>query len=142
MSKSKHVKINFFPGATTSDMFDFLNPLLKERPYHVILNIGTNDFLQDTGLTPRNIVHDIVRLAKYISGQGIKCSISGIIFRDDDLWMKGQVVNKVLRESLPESIAFIDNSNIELGHLNRRGLHLTEEAMVLLHIILSTISKP
>ena len=80
--------------------------------------------LQDTGLTPRDIVHDIVRLAKYITGQGIKCSISGIIFRDDDLWMKGQEVNKTLRESLPESIAFIDNSNIELGHLNKSGLRL------------------
>ena len=123
MSRSKQVKINSFPGATTSDMFDFLKPLLKKDPDHVILNIGTND-LQDTGLTPRDTVHDIVRLAKYITGQGIKCSISSIIFRDDDLWMKGQAVNKILMESLPESIAFIDNSNIELGHLNRSGLHL------------------
>ena len=38
--------------------------------------------------------------------------------------MKGQAVNKILSESLSESIAFIDNSNIELGHLNRSGLHL------------------
>ena len=126
MSRSKQVKINSFPGATTSDMFDLLKPLLKKDPDHVILNIGTND-LQDTGLTPRDIVHDIVCLAKYITGQGIKCSISGIIFRDDNLWMKGQAVNKILRESLPESIAFIDNSNIELGHLNRSGLHLNRE---------------
>ena len=85
MYRSKQVKINSFPGATTSDMFDFLKPLLKKDPDHVILNIGTND-LQDTGLTPRDIVHDIVHLAKYITGQGIKCSISGIIFRDDDLF--------------------------------------------------------
>ena len=85
----------------------------------MILNIGTND-LQDTGLTRCDIVHDIVHL----TGQGIKCSISGIIFRDDDVWLKGQAVNKILRESLPESIAFIDNSNIKLGHLNRSRLHL------------------
>ena len=123
MSRRKQVKINSFPGATTSDMFDFLKPFLKKDPDHVILNIGTDD-LQNTGLTPRDIVHDIVRLATYITGQGIKCSISGIIFRDDDLWMKGQAVNKILRESLPESIAFIDNSNIELGHINRSRLHL------------------
>ena len=50
MSRSKQVRINSFPGATTSDMFDFLKPLLKKDPDHVILNIGTND-LQDTGLT-------------------------------------------------------------------------------------------
>ena len=41
---------------------------------------------------------------------------------DDDLWTKGQEVNKILRNSLPENIAFIDNSNIELGHLNKSGL--------------------
>ena len=86
MSRSKKVKINSFPGATTSDMFDFLKPLLKKDPDHFIVNIGTND-LQDTGLTPRDIVHEIVRLSKYVTGQGIKCSISGIIIRDDDLWM-------------------------------------------------------
>ena len=123
MSRSRQVKTNPFPVATTSGMFDFLKPLLKKEPDHVILNIGTND-LQDTGLTPRDIVNNIVRLSKYITGQGIKCSISGIIFRDDELWMKGQEVNKILRDSLPESIAFIDKSNIELGHLNRSGLHL------------------
>ena len=103
-------------------MLDFLKPLLKKDSDHVILNIGTND-LQDTDLTPRDIVDDIIRLAKYIAGQGIKCSISGIIFRDD-LWMKGQEVNKILRDSLPESIVFIDNCNIEVGHLNRSGLHI------------------
>ena len=123
MSRSKQVKINSFPGATTSDIFDFLKPLLKKDSDHVILSIGTND-LQDTGLTPCDIVHDIVCLAKYITGQGIKCSISGIMFRDDDLWMKGQAVNKTLRESLPKNKAFIDDSNIELGHPNRSGLHL------------------
>ena len=96
---------------------------MKKGPDHVILNIGTND-VQDTGLTPRDIVNHIVHLAKYITGQGIKCSISGIIFMDDDLWMKGQEVNKILRESLLESIAF---SNIELGHLNRSRLHLNRK---------------
>ena len=81
-------------------MFDFLKPLLKKDPDHVILNIGAND-LQDTGLTPRDIFNDIVRLTRYITGQEIKCSISGIIFRDDELWMKGQEVNRILRDSLP-----------------------------------------
>ena len=123
MSRSTQAKINSFPGATTSDMFDFLKPLLEKDPDHVILNIGTSD-LQDTGLTPRDIANDIVRLAKYVTGQRIKCSISGVIFRDDDPWMKGQELNKILRDSLPERIAFIANSNIELGHLNRNGLHL------------------
>ena len=137
MSRSKQVKINSFRGATTSDMFDFLKPLLKKDPDHVILNIGTND-LQDTGLTPRDIVHDIVRLAKYITGQGINCSISGIIFRDDDLWMKGQVVNKILSTTRSISVRIgqflSERSRTQLVHVIST-LVLSEQRQILFHRI-------
>ena len=126
MSRNRQVEISSLSGGNTSDMFDFLKPLLKKDPDHVILNISTNDS-QGTGLTPRDLVTDIVCLAKYITGQRIKCSISFIIL---GMMIFGRKVrgeggaNRILRDFLPESIAFLDNSNIELGHLNGSGLHL------------------
>ena len=61
---------------------------------------------------------------------------------DDDLWMKGQEVNKILRDSLPESIAVIDNSNVELGHLNRSGLHLNTRGQARIQTGSSGFWKP
>ena len=43
MSRNRQVEISSLSGANTSDMFDFLKPLLKKDPDHVILNISTND---------------------------------------------------------------------------------------------------
>ena len=38
-----HVEVRPFPGALVEDMEDYLKPLLKKKPTHLILHIGTND---------------------------------------------------------------------------------------------------
>ena len=43
LSRKYKTKIRSFPGATVSDMFDYIKPLLKKRPEKIILVIGAND---------------------------------------------------------------------------------------------------
>ena len=45
MSSKRLVKVRKFPGATISDMYHYLIPLLEKKPDHVILHVGTNDVL-------------------------------------------------------------------------------------------------
>ena len=39
------VKVRYFPGALTDDMYDYMKPLLWKLPDYIILHIGTNDTL-------------------------------------------------------------------------------------------------
>ena len=56
MSKSRGIKVHSFPGATVSDMEDYLKPLIKKRPARIILHYGTNDLNTSQ---PAHIAEDI-----------------------------------------------------------------------------------
>ena len=43
VSKTHPVKVRFFPGARIKDMHHYLTPILKSKPEHLILHVGTND---------------------------------------------------------------------------------------------------
>ena len=102
-------------------MTHFLQPLMRKKPDHVLIYIGTND-LCDTLLSPNDIAHNVVNLVKSVTSEEIKCSVSSLIQRNDDLWEKK--VNAVLKRILPDQCSFIDNSNINTSRLKRSGLNL------------------
>ena len=37
------LKVRNFPGLAVRDMYDYVKPLLRKRPSHVLLHVGTND---------------------------------------------------------------------------------------------------
>ena len=113
MSRSKFVKVFSFSGATTEDMKSYLVPLIEKKPDHIILNIGTNHL---TGDTPESIVEKILGLADMITSKGIKCSVSQLIIRNDQLWHKGKRVNQILSERLPKHISLVSSENITVNH--------------------------
>ena len=78
-----------------------------------------------TLLSPDDIAHNVVNLVKSVTSKGIKCSVSSLVQRNDELWEKDQKVNVALKRILhvPDQCSFIDNSNINTSHLNRSGLH-------------------
>ena len=132
MSRKNNVKVHSFSGATTEDMTDFLKPLFKKKPAHLIIHAGTNDLAYDE---PEEIAKNIVALTKLAEQEGIKCAVSNIVKRDDHhLWNKAQRVNCLLNKS---EISIIDNSNITLNHLNRSALHLNKrgDGALILNII-------
>ena len=79
--------------------------------------------LVKTWTMPQDIANNIFNLIKTINLQGVRCSVSGIIRRDDERLDKGQQDNSYLNGLLPAECILIDNNNISLSHLNKTGLH-------------------
>ena len=64
LSNKYNVKVRCFPGATISDMFDYLKPLFKSDPETVIIHIGTND---STKSSSRELLDKMLELKSFIS---------------------------------------------------------------------------
>ena len=123
MSRNKRVKISSFPGANTEDMKDFLTPLLRKKPDELILHIGTNNLQEES---PNKIASDIIRLAERVRDSGVRSTVSLITYRGDDLRMKADVVNNIIKSEVrhKSGISIIDHPNITERHLNGSKLHL------------------
>ena len=64
LKTGKHkVKVRYFPGARTDDLYDYMKPLLRKSTDYIILYIGTNDALDNTS---REILDKILKLKTYI----------------------------------------------------------------------------
>ena len=127
ISRSNKVVVKSFPGATTEDMEDFVKPLLRKKPDNVILHIGTNDLNTQE---PRLTAEGIVNLALQIEGDApeTNLAISGLITRADDKDGKVSSVNKILKKFCRQNHwNFIEHNNINQTHLNRGGLHLSQD---------------
>ena len=42
-TKKSFVRVRCFPGATVKDMEDYIRPLARKQPSHMIIHCGTND---------------------------------------------------------------------------------------------------
>ena len=74
LKTGKHkVKVKYFPGARTDDMYDYMKPLLRKLPDYNILHIGTKDAFDNTS---REIFEKILKLKKYIRKELLKCKIT------------------------------------------------------------------
>ena len=64
LKTGKHnVKVRYFPGARTDDMYNYMKPLLRKLPDYIILHIGTNNALDNTS---REILDKVLKLKTYI----------------------------------------------------------------------------
>ena len=123
-----------FPGATVSDMEDYVKPLVRRSPENVILHVGTNDL---RSCPPRNIADSILNIVTQVKQDSPTTSagVSGLIVRTDNdaLARKARQVNSILRDYCEHNkIAFMNNSNITAEHLNHKGLHLNRQGSVAL----------
>ena len=59
-----------------------------------------------------------------MTDEGIDCSVSEILRRDDYLSLVGQEVNRILRNILPDNVKLVSHDSISNQHLNRSGVHL------------------
>ena len=67
------VKVRYFVGGRTDDMYDYMKPLLRKLPDYIILHIGTNDAVNNTS---REILDKILKLKTYIQKELPKCQIT------------------------------------------------------------------
>ena len=66
------MKVRQFLGATITDMYDHLKPILKRHPEFLILHIGTND---TSKYTPNEIVDIVLALKRFVLSQNKECKV-------------------------------------------------------------------
>ena len=59
LSKQHHVRIRKFPGSTVDDLNYHVHPILRKKPKHIIVHIGTNDATRSTS---RETLDKLVKL--------------------------------------------------------------------------------
>ena len=63
LSKYHNVKVRSFSGAVVGDMYSYLEPLLRKKPGHVILHVGTNNCTDEAA---NEILDQLLLLKKHI----------------------------------------------------------------------------
>ena len=116
------VKVRCFPGCTISDMNDYCKPILKKKPSHIVLHVGTND---TNKFCSREIIDKLLSLKNYIQSELPNCKIalSTPTCRYDDA-KSGLTVKHVCDHMKALGLDIVDNGNITGIHLGKRGLHL------------------
>ena len=98
-SRRCNMRVKSFPCATTDDMFDYLQPLLKKAPEKILLVIGTNDLDRRK---PEEVVEKLKDLKTFIHASLSQCHIviSQIILRTDkpEINIKGKKLNDMLQQ--------------------------------------------
>ena len=129
MSKMFNVKVRPHSGATTRDMYDHLNALLRKEPKYLILHVGTND-ASEKNTSSDTIYERLVRLKLYAEYRvpGMKVTISCPTFRKDNAHANKILadVTKMLKRS---GMSIIDHDNITDEHLGGKGLHLNAKGI-------------
>ena len=119
------VKVRDFRGATIDDLKHHLVPLLKKKPEHIILHIGTNDAVSKTS---RQILDELLQLKQYIINTlpTYRMIVSRPTIRTDNgkAALTLSNFNKLLGQL---EVDFIDNVNIKEVHLGKKGLHLNKK---------------
>ena len=127
LGKRYQTKVRSFSGATTTDLEDYLKPLLRKKPDKIILVVGTND-IQHRPVA--DILKNIKRLMEQISESLPDCHvvISEIIKRKMKNGDENQAIAKKINEfnkSLKSmNVDILQQQNILVEHLGMRGLHL------------------
>ena len=119
---NRNVKVCIFPGATTHDMYDYLEPLLKKNPDNIILHIQTNNSLNETSWV---ILNEILSLKNFIENlrSKYKVFVSNVIYRSDN--GKASLTVKNVNDHLDAlNIDVVDNKNVGGNCLTNSGLHL------------------
>jgi replicative superfamily II helicase len=139
----QNVAVKSFSSATVEDMNDFLRPTTRRQPDKLVIHVGTNNIRSST---PQNIANEVTKVAHQFKQESKKTRIilSSLITRSDNPEFANKVkeTNGALKLKCEENNwSFIDNSNINSLHLNRRGLHPTHEESALLQANLGNILK-
>ena len=103
-------------------MFDYLIPLLKQKPTNIILHIGSNDAPFKSA---NDIANEITSLTSFIERElpGVFIFLSNPVIRLDN-----NKANNILRKlaDLFKMMKYdiIYNDNVDASCLGKRGLHL------------------
>ena len=85
MSKKLTVKVRPNRGATTRDMYDHLNALLRKKPTYLILHVGSND-ASNAKITSDELYDRLIQLKTYAEKKvpGMQVTLSCPTMRTDN----------------------------------------------------------
>ena len=117
-------KVRGHSGATVSDMFFHLVPLLQKKPDYVILMAGTNNSTEKDADT---LVTEIIQLKWFVEIMLPECKVfvSCPTVRVDNNIAKETVLS-IRQKLIDTQVPLIANENIENNHLGKKGLHLNK----------------
>ena len=108
--KNHVVKVRNFPGANVEYMRHNLIPLIRKKPSHLIIHVGTNDVKK---FTSREILDQLLNLKKFVSEQVPDCKviISTPTVRSDDR-KAGLTVSQLTNHLRQLKTDIVDSTNI------------------------------
>ena len=106
----RKVKVKSFPGAITDDMYDYIKPQLRKCSKNIILNIGTNNTVNEIS---RTVLDKLLSLKAFVEKTLPDCNvcISNLTLRTDNE-KASLTVNSLNEHSSTLQLGIIDNSNI------------------------------
>ena len=129
-TKGRAAKVHNFRDATVDDMTHHVIPLLRKETSFFIIYVGTNDTPYSTS---RKILDNLLSLKSFTTNNLPKCNI--VISTPTLRTNNGKAVNKLNNHLLQLDIDIIDNRNINARNLSKKGLHLNQQAPVVLQKI-------
>ena len=127
-----NVHVKCFPGATT----DYIRTTMHRDPNVVVLHVGTNNLR--SGSSSKEIAESVMDIATSMKSEENDIIVFSIISRGDGFNEKAGAVNEhLMKFCLENDIVYLDNSNICLENLERRGtwgrLHLNDSGTSMIY---------
>ena len=119
------VAVKSISGATTKGMKRHMKGCLEDNsPDSIILHVGTRNLKNKESV---DIDNDIMDVEISTRNEKTNVFVSGLTVRIDRLNNKGKNVNSLLKRKCDEEkTSFGHNTNVNVGKLNSRVLHLNE----------------
>ena len=125
--KNECVKVKSFPGAVVGDMKDYIKPLLLKKPSKIVIHVATNDTVDNSA---EEIVRKLLDLKEEIEKalNGCEVILSLPIRRNDNI-KANKTIQALNTKMFSLGLNIINNSNILISDLGRRGLHLNKKGV-------------
>ena len=124
LSKQHNVRIGKFPGATVDDLNYHVHPVLRKKPKHIIVHIGTNNATRSTSW---EILDKLLKLKTLLRETlpETEVTFSTPTIRSDN--GKAALTVRNLCDHLSDlNTDILDNRNIASKYLGRKGLNLNK----------------
>ena len=139
-NKDVEVKVHSHGGCTISCRYNHLPKIISNEPDYILLHIGSNDC---SSKTSDEVLQEYRQLVNYIAKRlpRAKVIISLPIVRTDT--NKASCIQRNLKIKLQRSFfPCLDNSNVGLSHLGKKGLHLNNHGnKIMARNIISLIKR-
>ena len=124
LSKKYDVTVDCRGGCTIKGMYTRISNIIALKPEYILLHVGTNDC---TNKTSDEVLRELECLLEYIRKvlPGSQVIISQPIVRADNI-KANQIIKNFNFKLKRLQYKMLDNSNLNVSHLGKRGLHFSD----------------